>query len=589
LSWTKTFDVPADGPDAALVYIVRRARLRYSRLHINRAILDHRDPNSLLALVEVAQALGLTTKAVRADLAALEELTFPAIVHFGRSGGDGGFGVLEGISPDGFRLWDSVNGERTVARELFALDWSGIVVLVERGAEDGPPEKGYLGRRLIEVVAGRRQRPALVGERADPYLRGSVLLLLSVLLCLSVALAPSPQRVAVALLVIAAVIGTTVSLVTVSLTSNQGPASLKICGRGKLIDCEGVLTSRYSQVFGIPLSEVGLAFFAALLLLLATGPLIADRPSVPAAAGIAYLATIPFSVALIGVQISMRQLCTLCLAIHVVNLSGAATSLLMLRDLEPSLIGTVAGLLLMALLFLIVLFLVVPHAVDISQIDKQVDALRRIQASPFATLAQVLSQTPLDLRGAECGISVSSLVPASPQKHELLVFVHPGCSRCWMVMQEMGNLAATGRVDIYLAVAPKDDDENDHKLCSAVIATGLRGGPRAAFQAYLAAKAYLSQPGSRRADDPIEAVIGALDEAPPTEDDFRLAGRLVRVAGELAQSHTGGTPAMFLDGHPVSAPPAHLAFLLSDHPDLLEPLLLARRAHGQDSNEEAAS
>ena len=566
--------MPADGPDAPLVYLVRRARLRYSRAHINQAILSHRDPNSLLALVEVAQGLGFATKAVRAGVAALETLPLPAIVHFGEVGSEGGFGVLEGVSAEGFTLWDSVTGTRVVPHELFVSNWSGIVVMVEQGAERGPKENGYLGRRLIELVVGYMQKPALVGERANPYLQSAALLLMALLLGLSVAATAEALRTPTALLIVASVIGALVAAVTVASTSAQGNTSLKICGRGKLIDCEGVLTSRYSRLFGISLSEIGVSFFCAQLLLLATGPLASDGTSVPVAVGLGYVATIPFSIALIGAQISMRQFCTLCLAIHVVNLSGAATFLLLVGGLEAPFIGILSGFLLMALLFLLLLFFVVPHAVNVSQIGKQLGAIRRIQASPFATLAQIQTARPLSLIGADCGVLLSQSAPIISTDHELVVFVHPGCSRCWTVMQELESIAVSGRARIYLAVAPKDDSEADHRLCAAVVAISLSGG-QSALQAYSAAKEYLSGPSSR-AGDAVDAISAAIDVARPTEEDLRLARRLVQTAAGFAEAHTEGTPAIFLDGRAVSAPPAHLALLLSQHPELLGSLVHQR-------------
>lgn len=569
MSWTNNLDLPGDGPDASLVYMVRSKRLRYSRQHINQAILGHPEPTSLLALVEVAQMLGLAVKPARADVAALSDVPLPAIVHFGR--GDGGFGVLEGVSLEGITLWDSVNGSRVMPRELFVENWSGVLVLVDRADESGPRERGYLGRRIIELLIGYMKKPALVGERGNRYLQMALLLLTSTLLCLSVATAPSSNRAGIALLMIVTIVGATTASLTVASTSDQG-TSLKICRRGKLIDCEGVLTSRYSRLFGIPLSEIGLAFFGALILLLATAGLFPGGTSIAGAVGLAYTTTVPFSVALIGAQVKMRQFCTLCLVIHIVNFSGTAISLMLLPDVGVPHRGTLAGLLLLTLLFMLLLFLVIPYLVTASQIGSQLGAMRRIQASPFATLAALMSERPLGLKGRDCGVFLAGPATSSGDVHELVVFVHPGCSRCWAVMQELEPVAASTRVRIYLSVAAKNDAEDDHRLCSAVVAAGLSGGPDALFPAYKAAKEYLARPSARSGDE-IATVVTALGAERPAESDIQKARRLVQAAADFAEAHTKGTPALFLNGRAVSAPPAHLAFLLSKHPDLLSPLV----------------
>lgn len=560
-----TFAVPADGPDAALVYLVRRERLRYSRAFINDAILSHPKPSSLLALVEVSRRVGLEPTAARAEAGALEEVNLPAIVHFGGSG-EGGFGVLEEISVDGYRLWDSVNGSRLVNREALLEQWSGVLVLMRRSAGRSERERGYFRARSIEIVAGRIERPALVGARANRPLQVVGALSLGVLLVLAVLGRSSQHRGYFITSVGLAVGGLALAWLALRVTADRG-ATLRICKRGSFFDCEGVLTSRYSTIFGLPLAEVGASFFGALLLLLAVAaPASGGGPL--AAIAIAFIATIPFSLALIGVQVSMRQLCVLCLGVHTVNLLGAVLGVLMLRSLAAPVISTIGGLLFMGSMFLLFLFVVLPYVTSVDWIERRSNALRRMESSPFATLAQILTAPPLPLRARDCSVLLTEVDES--RAHELVLFVHPGCSRCWTVLQELDALVSTGHAALYLAVAPKTDDTDDQWLCTVVMAFALSGGGSVALRAYRAAKEYLAGAGDV---DPLDSIVTALGVSAPRAEDIEKARSLTRSAAAFAQTHTEGTPAVFLDGRPVSAPPRHLAYLLSHHAPLLEPLL----------------
>ena len=472
MSWTRTLDIPADGPDAALVHVVRRLRLPYSRTHINRAILRHPQPNSLLALVEVATGLGLETKPARIEHSALGDLSGPVIVHFAGEGSEGGFGMLEGVHPDGFVIWDSVNGRRVMGREVFLANWSGIVVLVSRGSKRGPRERGYAGRRLFEIVAGRLEPPALIGSRAVPALRALVGLIVLGLLALAVAERPAGERWAGAALVVLTILGLAVAIMTaLSVGDQKRPFSARVCARGKLVDCESVLTSRYSRAFGIPLSEIGIGFFGAILLLLATTGSVSENFAPWAAAGVAYTATLPFSLALIGTQVGMRQLCTLCLAVHAVNACGTIVFWFFLEG-GASNRAVVASLLLLVLYGIVIVLLVVPYVMSGARLEAMTGDWRRIMASPFATLAQILTESPTEVEGPACGVPVGPETAA----HELVVFVHPGCSRCEPVLNQAVALAAANQVSVFVAIAPKAADDAERLACATVMAGGWERG-----------------------------------------------------------------------------------------------------------------
>jgi uncharacterized membrane protein len=557
-------DVPTDGPEAALSRVVARLRLPYSRSFVARAVAAHRQPQSLLALVEVARTVGLKVTPAEVDPSALEELDLPLIAHFNGSE-SGGFGVLEKVTPEGYSVWDSTHGARVIQAEEFMRHWSRIVALLERDASGALKEKGLLRNRLVERVFGRIEPPAVTASRSAGLVRAALGAVVGTLLVLAVAAAPSDDRIAAGAVALLSAAGFAVAaLAAVSISSQDNALSDRICARGKLVDCHSVLTSKYSRVFGIPLSDVGVSYYAAILLLLASGAVATGAPGVWAIAGVAYVASLPAALILIAIQISMRQLCTLCLAVHAVNAAAAMISLLWLRPNEWPARGTASYALLLVLFFCITLFFAIPYFKKSQGLQILGAMRRRISGSPFASLAEILTEEPRGIRGEEYAVPMGG--PAAA--HELVVFVHPSCNRCEAALVEVGGLLESGLVSIAIGLVPKDPDEADRHMCAAVVAAGIGAGPELVRPAYAAAKKNLAAVMSKdpvpilatELSVPAESITSALDEA----------RRRVDRAEAVVDAHAEGTPAIFLDARLYRGPLTHLAFLLARHPDLLD-------------------
>jgi uncharacterized membrane protein len=557
-------EVPTDGPDAALSRVVARLRLPYSRSFVARAVAGHARPQSLLALVEVARSIGLKATPAEVDPSALAELDLPLIAHFNGSE-SGGFGVVEKVSPEGYTVWDSTHGSRVIEPGEFLRHWSRIVALLERDASGAVKEKGLRRNRLIERVFGRIEPPAVTASRSAGLVRSALGVMVVALLGLAVVAAPSGDRLAAAAVTFLSVAGFAVAtLAAVSISSQDNALSDRICARGKLVDCHSVLTSKYSRVFGIPLSDVGVAYYASVLLLIATGAVTSAAPGVWAVAGVAYVGTLPAAAILIGVQISMRQLCTLCLAVHVVNAGAATCALLWLRPGTWPARETAAYGLLLVLFFCIALFFAIPYFKKSQGLQILGAMRRRIAGSPFASLAEILTEEPRGVRGGEYAVPVGG--PAGG--HELVVFVHPSCNRCTTALEEVQGLLQSGLVRIAIGLVPKDPDESDRRACAAVVACGIALGPDHVHPAYAAAKKNLR---AVMTEDPVRILSTELSvPADAIENALDEGRRRVDRAEAVVDAHAEGTPAIFFDGRLYRGPLTHLAFLLANHPDLLD-------------------
>jgi uncharacterized membrane protein len=503
-------------------------------------------------------------------------------VHFGGADG-GGFGVLEAVTADGFKVWDSLNGLHVIERDVFLKEWSGVVALIERGEGAGAPEKGYVRNRITELVFSGYDPPALIGNRAASLLRVIFGALVVALVVLGVIALPTHDRAAAGAVALLSLVGLMVTIVTgVSIGAQDSSLSDRICARGRFVDCHSVLSSRYSRILGIPLSDIGIAFFGSVVLLIATGA-IADGGAVWPVVGLLYAASVPFSLTLVGVQIAMRQLCTLCLAVHIVNISAAAISWIWLRPEEWALGDVVPSLVLVALYFCLLLFLAIPYFRKHQGLRVLAGMHRRISGSPFASLAEILTEAPAALIAAECAVALDG--PRA--EHELAVFVHPSCGKCDPVLQQVRALAQAGMVTAHVGLAPKDPEESDRRACSAVIAVGLAHGPNRLVEAYAAAKKRLR---ALITGDPVEILTGELTiPRAPIDEALDEARRRTHRAEELVDAHAEGTPALFFNSRLYRGELAHLVFLLEHHPDLLAPTRLDRSGSGRRVEEVAPS
>lgn len=564
MSATKTFKVPADEPGVVLLRLVRKMRLPYSSRFVSAAVAAHPQSQSLLALVQVAPSLGMRITAARVDPGGLDDLELPAVVHF--AAGGGGFGVLEALSEETVELWDGRHGRRRIDRAAFLAEWSGIVALAERDDSQRRPEPGYRRQRLVEVLAGTAGRPDLAGSRAAPVLCAVLAALGALLLAASLAGRPAGSRGSAIAVAVLAAAGLAVSGVLTSATAGQATnPNVPGCPRGKLVDCESVLSSPYSKVRGIPMSDLGTSFFAAVLLVVAATAAAPRSAAAWSAISIAYLAAVPAALLLVGVQVVMRRFCTLCLATHALVLAGAIAAWPLLRDARAG--EVVAALGLLALLFGAVLFLVIPFFTRAARTMQLTETQQRVAGSPFATLAHLETEPASPVRGAECGLRLAG----PPAPHELVLFAHPTCNQCAHTIEEISALASAGASEAYVALLPRYPDGPERRACEAVVAAGVALGGDALLHAYFHAKKAFA---ALMAGDPVGLLAQEMD-APREVLDARLeeARRLVARTEELASGRVDGTPALFFDSrlYPYNTPVAHLAVLLEKHEGLLPP------------------
>lgn len=562
MTTTATFQIPTDDPGVALLRLVRKAKLPYSRRFVSGAVGSHPQPQSLLALVQVAPLVGLRVTAARVEPAGLDDLDLPAVVHFGAAGG--GFGVLERVTATEVELWDSLHGSRRVERAAFLDAWSGIVALTERDDSQRKAEPDYRKQRLVEALGGAVVRPDLARPPEGRVLSGLTAAILVLLTAVAVASHPSSTRWAAALVVLLSLaglwFGSMLSYASADTTAN---ADVPGCPRGKLVNCESVLKSPFSKVRGLPMADLGTSFFGASIGVAATAALFPESAVPWTALSYAFLGAVPAALLLVGAQVVMRKFCTMCLAVHALVIAGAAAAWTFAGEAA---FGDVwQGLALFAVYFSVVAFAAIPFFQREARARSILELQARVSTSPFATLAHLVTEPSTPIRGAACGVRL----PGPPAPHELILFAHPTCKQCSVVLPEIAQLAATGATEAYVTLLPRYGEGAERRVCEALLAAGVAGGPEAFARAFAFAKKGFMP---LMEEDFVAAIASEVGlERAALEGAIETARRMIAHTDEIAEGRIEGTPAMFFDSrvYPYGAPVAHLAQLLQKHADLL--------------------
>jgi uncharacterized membrane protein len=557
------------GPAQALTAIARRLRLPFDAEDLMARVAAHRSPRSLLALVEVAQSVGLSAHAFQADWSDLDEVRGPSVVHL-QGTGDGSFVLLLEHDPDGVLLEAPRTRERVrLERARFQALWSGVVVLLERAQE--PPS-------AVEASPGPLRTEASLGGPRLASVLG--LALLSVAAAVRFGLdAGLLAGIGAAAVVALTWLGAAVSavLVLASRRSRVGSATpslvSKVCGRGSLLDCEGVLASKFSSIAGVELSVLGLALLGGAVVLECVAGVLPPRARMDIAAwlALAFCLMAPGAVAFVGLQVwPLRRFCPLCLTVHASVLAAAGLSFPFLGSLGG---GVLPWAIVHAVAALGVAGLLVPFLEGALENRTHRTRLAWIGSTPWGALAEIAGRPPLP----DWGLSSHARLGAADARFRADALVHPTCGGCPPLLAELEDLLERRPrdVQVMLHFPPRDPGRaEDRALCVALATVArLQGGP-AALTAFLAAKASVWKLLESARVGGVRALLEVL--APGMNPDAAVlaeAGEAVTRADRVLTALRRGTPTLLLGGRPWDAPLEDFEALLAMDPDRLAAVL----------------
>jgi len=267
-------------------------KVKHTKEFSERYFNEHPHKYNLLGLSKMLSDYGIENAGARiADKDQnITEIATPFIAHF-----SGDFVVVHKIESEKVTfLWNGI--EHVLPFSEFNQAWTGIVLLAESSEKSIEPE--YKEHKKVELLNGLKKTALFsafslilifiyIGRSLNSDFGISILILLNFLgIFISWLLLLKQMRV-------------------------QSQYADKICSLFKQSDCNSILDSKASKLFGIfSWSEIGFSYFSvnALLLLL--------LPHSPTFLALLNILTLPFSFWSVWYQLKVKQWCVLCLIVQ---------------------------------------------------------------------------------------------------------------------------------------------------------------------------------------------------------------------------------------------------------------------------------
>jgi uncharacterized membrane protein/thiol-disulfide isomerase/thioredoxin len=278
---------------ASIANLVRDLNLRLSASALKQ-IEQHPAYPSLSSISDTLTDWQIENLAINSSIEQLKEIPYPAIAHLSKNNGH--FVVLQKLDGELLNYIDPEIGLVKESLQNFEKKWTGVVLLVQANKKSG--EENYQQKRRQEIF----HKVSLVTV--------GVLAILLALLPLSII------PLYLLSIYVLKIIG---SVLCYSLLQKQfggGNATINaFCKMGGKSDCDSVINSPASTIFGVHLSEIGFWYFIGGLLSIVIGAL-ANESSLLGSLSVLSAVVLPFSLFAVYYQgWVIKKWCPLCLAV----------------------------------------------------------------------------------------------------------------------------------------------------------------------------------------------------------------------------------------------------------------------------------
>lgn len=225
------------------VLFLRSLNVKVSRSSVNEQLENHPDFPSLFALSECLRQWNVENAAVKIDPSSIAELPTPFVTTTTKDA-NGSFVIVHEIEASQITVEDHAGLKSKYDLGRFCENWDGVALLAEPNDDSG--ELNY--RENIKRDLSHSMRRWVIASA-----------LASTILLIVVHWAFSWQII---LLLLVNALGIAVAAVLVSLQfDTKKTANMAFCKISTNADCERVLSSPASKIFGISMAEIGLVYF----------------------------------------------------------------------------------------------------------------------------------------------------------------------------------------------------------------------------------------------------------------------------------------------------------------------------------------
>ncbi|RFM34941.1 vitamin K epoxide reductase family protein [Chitinophaga silvisoli] len=291
--------------EASTILFCRLLQVPVTDRTLKHSLEVHPDYPSLLAISDVLNDYSINNISVKVNAGQIPQLPVPLIAQIKAPEGEQ-FAVIETATADAVEFMHPVKHKREkVAIDDFSKVFTGVVMLAETSESSG--EQGYSQLRQREKIASLLQWLAVSAVPAITFLA-----------CILTFIQVGTAAIFPIIYTVLALIGTVVSaLLIYHDVDRTNPFLQQICTGGKKTNCDAVIHSNASGIFGISWSVIGMTYFAGgLITLLCHSVYHLPVLTILSWFSIAAFPYVAFSLYYQGVVV--KQWCVLCLAVQAV-------------------------------------------------------------------------------------------------------------------------------------------------------------------------------------------------------------------------------------------------------------------------------
>ena len=459
--------------------------VRYTFAKIDENLKSHPDYPSLLAVAETVPDWGVDTQAVIGTVDELSDEDYPSIAHTRADD----FIVIANVDTvqKQVSLIDTRRGRVSLSLEEFAKLWSGVILRILPLEDAGEPEYE------ANLKKDRRKKAKSLSIYAGFGALGSLAFAQGVM--------QSPDPVAPSLLGVLHLLGFLTCVVMVIGSITRSRIIQTMCRPTKQVNCQGVMNSKAGRIAGVPMSDLGLLYFAGGILSLHLVMLSGRVDEGLHLLALISLLPLPYTIFSVVYQgLVIRTWCWMCLFVMALFWS----ELYVLSDymefvdlpLDPeSLLPLALGFGIPVLTWTVIR----PMIAKASQTRALVFALRRYRRDPVYIGAKLASGAAVDMGRFGWELELGPVDAGTT----ITAVVHPTCIHCFRAYMKVkdalewsdGRLKVRFRFSIWVpdpdevndidikAISEKRVQAMDYNVSVAIIANLLNGSRERALTA----------------------------------------------------------------------------------------------------------
>jgi uncharacterized membrane protein len=497
--------------------VIRRHKIKVSNTGIKDFLLSHPHFPTLKSVCDALKKWGVEHYPLQLEKEEIKELDIPFIAHF--KSPNEMLVFVESIK-NGKVIYSYGKGKnQTESFEKFAEKISGAVVVMERGKEQG--EKDYRGKRQSEFLY-----KALV-----PLSIVTILFFVLYAISINSRFFLTQSKLLFIGLTLTKLIGffASVMLVLHELKIHSTIAD-KICGFSSKTDCDAVLSSNASKVFGwFNWADVGLIYFTGTLIFLWGSPASSDLWIL----AITSVLALPYPVFSIYYQsVILKKWCPFCLTVQVILIAEFILLFSVLKVPDFSITETVRFI--SAILIPATLWLTLKAYLDRTKKYEQYYAsYKQISRDPDIFKYLLIDNDYEDIIEAK-----NSLILGNPNAPVVLtVFLSLYCGHCaeaYKKLKVLSENCSDIKINVILVVY---DDPESQKIINTIYYLNEKEGSK--VTAEFLYKWYSAKPSMRK----------TLYNEMELPENYQIAKKISEENKKLFEKHKiKGTPTIFLNG-----------------------------------------